>query len=245
MAWFKVDDGFHSSPKLMKIPRRYRLAAIGLWTIAGSWCANQETDGVVPGYMIEEWGGTSALVNQLVTVGLWLRIEDGAEFHSWSDYQPTRAQLEAGRQKNAEKLRKWRGRNQDVTEDVTGLQDGSNQSRNPAPVPSRPDPTRPQLLTESVSLESNGPVDNLTDSFSESIEAASRLAANHGFDLGETAKVVLETCGREITHGQALMVCHHLIGKCRSPVKSPQRYIIGAIRKSPLEVQQFVDTEAA
>ena len=39
MAWFKVDDGFHSSRKVLSIPRRSRLAAIGAWTIAGAWCA--------------------------------------------------------------------------------------------------------------------------------------------------------------------------------------------------------------
>lgn len=141
MAWFKVDDKLHAARKVMKIPRRHRLAAVGLWTIAGSWCADQETDGVVPDYMIEEWGGTTLLVKQLVSVGLWLQLEDATEFHDWAEYQPTRAQLEDGRKKNAEKLRKWRERNHDVPGHVTGLQDGSNHLRNAAPDPTRPGPT--------------------------------------------------------------------------------------------------------
>ncbi|WP_156027643.1 hypothetical protein [Mycetocola saprophilus] len=143
MAWFKVDDKLHASRKVMKIPRRHRLAALGLWTIAGSWCADQETDGVVPDYMIEEWGGTTLLVNQLVTVGLWLQLEDSTEFHNWEEYQPTKEQLDVARKKNAEKLRNWRERNRDVTTDVTELQDGSKPDSNPAPDPTRPNPTRP------------------------------------------------------------------------------------------------------
>ena len=36
MAWFKVDDRLYSSLKVMRIPRRLRASAIGLWTMAGS-----------------------------------------------------------------------------------------------------------------------------------------------------------------------------------------------------------------
>ncbi len=172
MAWFKVDDKLHASRKLLKIPRRHRLAALGLWTLAGSWCADQETDGVVPDYMIEEWGGTSLLVKQLVAVGLWVQLDHNSnatgsqlecnsgatqsqldynwQFHNWGEYQPTKAQLQADRKKNAEKLRKWRDRNRDVTEGVTGLQNGSNHERNGAPDPARPDPARPPSISNDI-----------------------------------------------------------------------------------------------
>ena len=45
--WFKVDDGLHASRKVIRIPRSIRLAAIGLWTISGSWSAHEELDGLV------------------------------------------------------------------------------------------------------------------------------------------------------------------------------------------------------
>ncbi len=141
MAWFKVDDKLHSAPKLLSIPRKYRLAALGLWTIAGSWSADQLTDGVVPDYMIEEWGGTKTLVGWLVKADLWQEVEDKTQFKNWADYQPTRADKEEERAKNREKLRKWRERNPGGNEGVTGLQEGSNLSGNPAPVPSRPVPS--------------------------------------------------------------------------------------------------------
>ena len=141
IAWFKVDDKLHSSRKLIKIPRRHRLAALGLWTLAGSWSADQLTDGHVPEYMVEEWGGTQTLVDWLVKADLWQKAEDGTRFKNWDEYQPTRAEIEHGREKNREKLRKWRERTHGSNEGVTGLQDGSKPVSNPAPDPTRPDPT--------------------------------------------------------------------------------------------------------
>ena len=87
MAWFKVDDKLHSSRKVMSIPKRQRLAAIGLWTLAGSWSADQETDGIIPDYMIAEWGGTRAVVQALVDAGLWRTFEPpkSVEFENSKD----------------------------------------------------------------------------------------------------------------------------------------------------------------
>ena len=141
MPWFKVDDKLHSAPKLLSIPRKFRLSALGLWTIAGSWSADQLTDGRIPDYMVEEWGGTKTLIDWLVKAGLWVKVEDGTEFKNWGEYQPTKADIEAEREKNREKLRKWRERNQASNQDVTGLQTGFEPDSNPAPDPTRPDPT--------------------------------------------------------------------------------------------------------
>ena len=121
----------HRSRKVLAIPRRHRLAAVGLFTMAGSWCGDEETDGVFPSFMLTEWGATDALVAALVKVGLWTNVPDssnerstneqrvldesgtGMRFSKWAEYQPTRAELLDKRAKTAEKLRNWRGRNQD------------------------------------------------------------------------------------------------------------------------------------
>ncbi|WP_336819809.1 hypothetical protein [Gordonia sp. MMO-8] len=97
MAWFKVDDGFHSSSKLIRIPRRIRLEAAGLWVIAGSWSASKELDGLVPDHMVDEWGGTPELVDALVSCGLWEQVDEGHVFVNWVLFQPTRAENEAKR----------------------------------------------------------------------------------------------------------------------------------------------------
>ncbi|WP_284984255.1 HNH endonuclease [Arthrobacter sp. efr-133-TYG-118] len=93
MAWFKVDDKLHTSRKLMSIPRKYRLAALGLWTIAGSWSVRQDTDGFIPDYVIEELAGSQVHVNALVTAELWMPAAGGWRFVVWrksqdGDYRP-------------------------------------------------------------------------------------------------------------------------------------------------------------
>ena len=87
MSWMKVDDQFHSSDKLLSIPKRHRFQAAGLWAIAGSWVAGQQTDGFVPDYMILEWGPTKKTIDCLVDSGLWERVRDGFKFVHWRKRQ--------------------------------------------------------------------------------------------------------------------------------------------------------------
>lgn len=126
MAWFKVDDKFHSHPKIKRIPRRLRRAAIGLWTIAGSWCADYETDGAVPEYMLEEFDAEPEEVTALVDAELWERTEDGVAFRNWGEFQPTRAQLDEKRAQTAERVQKFRQKKrQNHTEESVTSDDGN------------------------------------------------------------------------------------------------------------------------
>lgn len=104
MTWFKVDDGLHSSRKVLSIPKRHRFAALGLWTLAGSWCAHELNDGVVPDYMLKEWGATETTVLALVNAGLWEASEKGYTFYAWHEYQPSKAQTEARRDANKARM---------------------------------------------------------------------------------------------------------------------------------------------
>ena len=126
MPWFKVDDSLHSHRKVKRIPRRNksRIAAMGLWSLMGSWCADQLTDGHVPSYMPEEEGGSDKEAAELVRVGLWHANghqcdrcpqpsdPDGWVFHDWTGgthgWQPSREKVEAEREAAAERQRKAR-----------------------------------------------------------------------------------------------------------------------------------------
>ena len=108
MSWFKVDDAFSSSRKLLRMPRSIRLEAAGLWVVAGSWSAGQELDGLVPDYMIDEWGGRGEVVDALVSCGLWERTDDGSQFVNWSEYQPTAAENEERRRAERQRKAEWR-----------------------------------------------------------------------------------------------------------------------------------------
>jgi hypothetical protein len=144
VSWFKVDDRLHSSRKLLRIPRRYRHACLGVWTQAGSWCAAEETDGLIPEHMLDEWGVSKPHIEWLVKVELWRELPEGSDaayaFKNWEDYQPTRQQNESKREKNREKLRHWRGRNRVTDELQEGSVTGSVTELVTLP-PSRPVPT--------------------------------------------------------------------------------------------------------
>lgn len=162
MVWFKVDDKFHTSGKVLSIPRSHRLAAVGLWTLAGAWSAQNLTDGIVPEYVLREFGATPRLRQALVEARLWLdHGSAGIEFLSWDEYQRSRHRVEAERAQTAERVAKWRNRRRGevdrngVTGDaVTRYDSVSNAVGNGAPDPTRPDPI--QNSTSSVGPASAG-----------------------------------------------------------------------------------------
>lgn len=158
ITWFKVDDGLPTNRKLLSIPRRDRMAAMGLWCVAGAWVARELHDGFVPRYVLTELGATIRQAQLLVQAGFWIAGDGGWWFKDWDEWQPTRDDVLSKRRKNAEKLAKWRARNQGTDEFVTGLvtgvQDGSlpvtNQVSNPAPDPTRPVPIKTPVVAAVV-----------------------------------------------------------------------------------------------
>lgn len=160
MPWFKVDDQLHSHPK----PRRASLAAIGLWTMCGSYCMAYKTDGFVPEWFVGSFKNGRKLAIELVLAGLWTDAiragETGWQFHDWTDYQPSSDEIEAERVQARERQRAFRQRrresraNGDGDASVTPLvtRDVTRDSQHP--VPSRPVPPCIDLLAESASWRS-------------------------------------------------------------------------------------------
>lgn len=143
MTWFKVDDSFYDHPKVLALP----LAARGLWVTAGSYAARHLTDGAVPAMVVAACGpGSQAAAKRLISAGLWEKVDTGYQFHNWQEFQPSKADVEAERRKNRERINQWRERKRNavrnsVTNGVT------NAVSNVNPVPSRPDPTSPLLTS--------------------------------------------------------------------------------------------------
>lgn len=108
MPWFNVDDGFANSKPVLRIPRRYRCAAVGLWTLAGSWSAKELTDGFIPDHALEEFASTPAMATLLVKADLWTEVAGGWQFNNWAKYQKTKEQVYAYRAAEAERKRKQR-----------------------------------------------------------------------------------------------------------------------------------------
>ena len=150
MPWMKIDDSFESHPKVKSIPKGKRTKAIGLWTLAGSWCARHLTDGFVPSYMVVELGGTRAESSLLVSASLWREVDGGFAFHDWTDHQPSRAKVEEERGAARERMRSARERKKGVSSQGVRANDSErsgadaeNFANGSSVTPTRPDPTRP------------------------------------------------------------------------------------------------------
>ena len=134
--WFMVDDKLHNSGKA----RQVSLAAMGLWTLCGSWSGSQETDGWLPEWAVRQFEkpgeDVSSLVDELVAVGLWepaarqpvdvrKRIGEASwVFHDWGDYQWTRERLVERRKSQAQRTARSRARKA-AREGSAGLDDTS------------------------------------------------------------------------------------------------------------------------
>lgn len=153
MTWFKVDDTFHAHPKVMAASP----AALGLWVVAGSWSAQALTEGRIPRHVLPrlmpKW---DRYARELVALGLWEETEDGFVFHDWADYNPTRAEALAQRERKAAggslgNHRRWheaRGKVDPAcrycrSDDRSSDRYTDRSSESLPNRPTRPDPTRP------------------------------------------------------------------------------------------------------
>lgn len=113
--WFKVDDKLHSHRKARKAGK----AAMGLWVLAGSWSADNLTDGFIPATQIGACLGTRADARRLVDAGLWIPCEiDGEKgwmFNDWPSYNPSKEQVEKRREEGAARLQRWREKQKGIT----------------------------------------------------------------------------------------------------------------------------------
>lgn len=127
MTWFKVDDGFWSHPKTFGLSHE----AVALWVRSGSYSGNHLTDGVIERHVLPLLQGTPEHASELVDAGLWLETADGWIFHDWHQYQPSKAKVQAEREKTKERVATYRERKK------SHLLKEDN--------PTRPDPSRPSL----------------------------------------------------------------------------------------------------
>jgi hypothetical protein len=229
MSWFKVDDGFYGSDKVLLIPRAQRAEAVGTWTLCGTWSADKERDGFVPTHIVEEVGATIPGADALVAVKLWRKRAGGYQFVNWEKYQPTRAENDARREKDASRQAAYRDRQKarkdaDESADVTPLRSRSSS----LPSRSRPDPSRPDD--------------------DQSSRGKSRAVIHSGDDPVSNS-LVSKVVGVCAEHGVTIhpLVVPDLIdfieqrrGPRAAPIQAVDRYFPGAIRDSWPEVEQFI-----
>lgn len=208
MPWFKVDDKLHEHPKA----HRAGIEAIGLWTLAGSYCGDNPNDGFVPERVLVRWIPTPAkgrrLAQRLVEAELWHPDtqdgEAGWRFHDWGDFQPTRAQIAEERRKKAEAGRKG-GLSSGRSRREASAKADASQSVKP---PSRPDPN-PSVVTQVSHLK-----------------AVPRGLDNDGLTRIRQA---LNNC----PEAHARKCADFVLAKAPGDVRNPVGYILAAIADEP------------
>ncbi len=220
MVWQKIDDQFGISRKVIRIPKRNRLAAIGLWTLAGNYSVRALTDGALEQHELDELGAPAGIIAELVRVDLWhghghecVRClpapVGGVIIHDFLHYNPSKAKVLEERE--AERVRKVSQR--DKARTPSGTPGGSDAvSGHPVPSPG-PDP-----------------IDVTTDT--ESSQVPER--ASSGPDLVLLERVV----GEPVSPRAAIELVQAITSKSKHQVRDVNAYIATVCRKSPAEVQQ-------
>jgi hypothetical protein len=264
VTWAKLDDKFHSHPKLAEIEPGLMLAAAGLYSMTLSWCADQLTDGQIPQVQPRRLAGQPVdnLIDELVRVGLWEKRKGGFFVHDWLDYNPSKAQVLAERERKSEAGRlggiaaqqaKREARAQAESEQVleqvpeqmhstclpSATPSASGSSGTPVPVP-----VPIEDLSEGVPASGDAPVDNFRDI--ECGEDPPEDNRTHGQRL--VAYYIEEhkqVCGSEPTERQIGLLAD-LVGKKLRRGSSPVN-VRAAIRcmvskgKGPSTLPAFID----
>lgn len=103
MPWFRVEENFHSHPKV----RRAGNAATGLWVRCGTWSSNYLTDGFIPEETVREFGNRREL-DALLATRLWVSVESGVLMPDYLEYNPSAEQVRQQRKRDAERKRSAR-----------------------------------------------------------------------------------------------------------------------------------------
>ena len=113
MPWAKLDDRFHSHPKVRKAWYRCP-ASIGLHVMCITYAADHETDGVVPSWFVAAFfqkpKELQAAVETLTDLGMWETRADEFVIHDFLDFHEARDEKAAKRAAEAERKKEERER---------------------------------------------------------------------------------------------------------------------------------------
>jgi hypothetical protein len=169
MVWAKIDDEILDNPKIAKAgPFGFAMHVAGI-----TWCCRNLSDGKIPYGRVtalvtcdritfdtanplalpngpRSMGGAEGLdpyliADHLVVCGLWDRTDDGYEIHDFLEYNPSRAEVESKRSREAQRqdeYRKSRTKSRRDTPSSNGVSHTVNTSL-PDPVPLKEIPPTP------------------------------------------------------------------------------------------------------
>jgi hypothetical protein len=147
MPWVRLDDNFPNNRKISMLSAN----AFRLYVSALCWSSANLTEGFIAEdelRSIAHVRSAKVASNQLVTRGLWERVEGGWRIHDYLEFNPTRAQVKTERSSNAARQKAYRDRKKAAAKNTDSAEDSDsnavtvtsrNASRNSTP--SRPVPS--------------------------------------------------------------------------------------------------------
>jgi hypothetical protein len=127
MSWAKLADDFHSHPKVLAVGN----VGAGLFARSVAYAAHYLTDGFIPTASARMLAGPDqAIVDELVTAGLWDPCPGGYRIHEYLERNPTKATVLARRATEREKKMRQASRR-----DSPGASRGEARGIPPTPVP--------------------------------------------------------------------------------------------------------------
>ena len=218
MPWFRLDDSFHSHPKVIAAGNE----AIGLYVRCGTYAAEHSTDGIISEDIAVLYGASDTgsrrnpgtgkpetLAETLIRTTLWRRVRGGWKMPDYLDYNPSKMAVDKERKAAAERQRRRR-------EVVVSRRDSRRDTAVSHSAPSRPDLS----MADQSDLGTSG----------------SARASPDLIDLIMTE--ILGTTGRHITAEWAQNIADHVLtGRTTA---SPLAYVRQAIRSEPDPKKRFL-----
>lgn len=201
MPWFKVDDKLHEH-------RKGRIAgksAMGVWVLAGSYCADNLTNGFVAKRVLARWGAPRD-AKALVEAGLWIEGIDpddgdpGWWFHDWEKFQPMKDKVLSDREAAKERMRQIRS-GERSGEQAANVHDPSVHD----PVPSRP----------------------------FSVVTSSSQSSSVARELDDDGLTRIQQALNNCPQAHARKTADFILAKAPGDVKRPVSYVLKAIEDEP------------
>ncbi|MEW1705975.1 hypothetical protein AB0230_01930 [Microbacterium sp. NPDC089190] len=230
MPYFPVDDNMSFHPKVLAAGNE----AVGMWTRCGALAKKYTTGGFVSNETVDAVGN-KRLATRLVNAGLWVAVEGGFQYHDWTqqagndDAAKEKERAAQARHRNAERQREWRERDKARNAGRNGV--------SKATVTGGPSPS-PSPITGDVSKVPSSSVTRGQDETNES--PARSVLAGLRIDPERLVKHINEHTGRTVTITGAMQIALDRLDRGAN-VEKPQAYVLGSVKNSWQEVQQFID----
>lgn len=240
-------NDFHRHPKLTRLPVEVRWAFVEM----NGEARIADNDGVFDSADAEfTWGAEimAALVASHPTRPLVLHVGDTYVIRDYGEHQETRAAREKRRNTNTTNGQKG-GRprkNPEQTEHKpSGLPVGSESQATVTQHKAESESESEDFYLPSKSQSRNNRARVSTDPM-EISDMTRRLAAQKGISsLRAVGDAIIRHTGKRVTADQAFQLSVWILDKAPAWPDSAQRYVTGAIKQSPFEVEQFLDGEVA